>query len=164
MNLRASYSKTLARPSFREFAPYTNFSFVGDFLVTGNPNLERTLIDNFDVRYEWFPSPGELISISGFYKDMTNPIERGFGRFSQTDQSNIIINNVDKAEIYGVEFEMAKNFGFISESLRPLRISGNVAFMESQVDLDSATLVVASRFFKFNYKIFSKSTRLYLKW
>jgi len=146
MNLRAGYARTLARPSFREFAPYTNFAFIGDFTVTGNPNLKRTLIDNYDIRYEWFPTPGELISVSGFYKLLDNPIERGFGFFSQTDQDDIFINNVNQGKAYGIEVEIQKNFGFISEALKPLRIAANFAYIESSVDLDSATVAVAQRF------------------
>ncbi len=147
INLRTAYFRTLARPSFREFAPYTNFSFVGDFTLTGNPDLERTLIDNYDLRLEWFPSAGDVISISGFYKLLKNPIERGFGRFSQTDPDDIFIFNVPEGESYGMEIEVVKNFGFLSESLRPIQLSANFALIESRVDLDSATAEVASGIF-----------------
>ncbi len=146
INLRTAYFRTLARPSFREFAPYTNFSFVGDFNLTGNPDLERTLIDNYDVRLEWFPSPGDVISVSGFYKLLKNPIERGFGRFSQTDPDDIFIFNVPEGQSYGIEIEVVKDFGFIAESLRPVQLSANFALIESRVDLDSATAAVSERF------------------
>jgi hypothetical protein len=54
MNVRLAYTNTLARPTFRELAPYLSFEFVGDFLYVGNPNLKRTLITNYDIRWEWF--------------------------------------------------------------------------------------------------------------
>jgi TonB-dependent receptor len=145
MNLRTGYARTLARPSFREIAPYNNFAFIGDFTFTGNPNLKRTLVDNYDLRYEWFPTPGELVSVSGFYKLLYNPIERGFGRFSQTDQTDIFIYNVDKGTAYGFEVEIQKNFGFIAPALEPLRIGANFSYIESVVDLDSTTRQVAQR-------------------
>ena len=69
MNARAAFGKTLARPLFREKAPgYVSFDFVGGFLFIGNGELQRTLIDNYDLRWEWFTRPGEIIAVSGFYK------------------------------------------------------------------------------------------------
>ncbi|MCB0293904.1 MAG: TonB-dependent receptor, partial [Calditrichaeota bacterium] len=77
MNLRAAYGKTLARPLFREKAPgYASFDFVGGFTFIGNGDLKRTLIDNYDLRWEWFSRPGEILALSGFHKRFQNPIER----------------------------------------------------------------------------------------
>ena len=75
-NMRLAYGRTLARPTFRELAPFSSFAFVGDFILTGNEELKRTLIDNYDLRWEWFPNPGEIHALSGFYKLFQNPIER----------------------------------------------------------------------------------------
>lgn len=57
-NFRASYYRTLARPEFRELAPfdYYDYELLGN--VAGNPSLKRTLIDNADLRYEIYPSAG----------------------------------------------------------------------------------------------------------
>ncbi|MXW03829.1 MAG: outer membrane beta-barrel protein [Gemmatimonadetes bacterium] len=60
MNVRGAYSRTLARPSFRELAPFASFLFVGDYIFVGNSELKRTLIDNYDFRWEWFTRPGEI--------------------------------------------------------------------------------------------------------
>ncbi|MEM9919288.1 MAG: TonB-dependent receptor, partial [Bacteroidota bacterium] len=60
MNLRASATQTLARPNMRELAPFTSFDLIGGFRITGNPNLERTLVQNYDVRWEYYPNPGEV--------------------------------------------------------------------------------------------------------
>jgi outer membrane receptor protein involved in Fe transport len=76
MNLRLAYGRTIARPTFREFAPFESFQFVGDYIERGNPDLTRTRVDNFDLRWEWFVQPGELLSASVFYKDFTDPIRR----------------------------------------------------------------------------------------
>ena len=40
--------------------------------VSGNPTLKNANIQNFDFRYEFYPTPSELISIAAFYKDFTN--------------------------------------------------------------------------------------------
>ena len=76
MNIRAAYTQTLARPTFRELAPYSTFDFVGDFVFAGNSRLKRTLVTNYDIRWEWFMRPGEILAASVFYKNFQNPLER----------------------------------------------------------------------------------------
>lgn len=133
MNLRAGYSRTLARPTFREFAPFASFDFVNDALLVGNPNLERTLIDNADIRWEWYPSYSELISVSLFYKNFSNPIERVLDLRSQNPQFEF--RNVDNGVAYGLEIELRKNFGFVSEALKKLEVGGNLALINSRIDI-----------------------------
>src|SRR5690606_25857478 len=65
-NLRLSASQTLARPEYRELAPVQYRDVIGAENVMGNPNLVRTLIQNADVRWEWYPERGELLSIAVF--------------------------------------------------------------------------------------------------
>lgn len=66
MNVRFSATQTLARPNFREIAPYSTKEFVNDVELQGNPKLQRTLITNYDLRWEWFTNPGEVFAVSGF--------------------------------------------------------------------------------------------------
>lgn len=75
VNIRAAASRTLARPEFRELAPFSFADFAGGYLVVGNPVLQRSRITNFDLRWEWFPRPGAAIAVSGFYKKFKDPIE-----------------------------------------------------------------------------------------
>jgi len=138
MNLRASYNRTLARPTFRELAPFASFAFIGDFVLVGNENLERTLIDNFDVRWELFPTTAEIVSIGAFYKNFTNPIERVFNTAAQNDE--LSFRNVDNASLYGLEFEVRKKLGFISRSLENFRASGNLVLIQSQVDISEGEM------------------------
>ncbi|RMG18186.1 MAG: TonB-dependent receptor [Bacteroidetes bacterium] len=142
MNLRAGYGRTLARPTFREFAPFTSFNFVQDFLLSGNPNLSRTLIDNFDLRWEWYPALDELISVSAFSKRFTNPIEkvieaRAPGSSASAEQ---IYANVDRADALGVEVEFKKNLGFLGAAFSHFQLGGNVSFLRSRVDINADEL------------------------
>lgn len=140
MNIRASYTRTLARPTFRELAPYVTYSFVGDYLYSGNPNLERTLISNYDVRWEWFPNPGEVFSVSGFYKEFQNPLERVI----RTDLGNFAssIQNVDRGMVYGAEFEVRKRLDFLGGFMRHFMVSTNLTLVESEVDIPERELTV----------------------
>jgi outer membrane receptor protein involved in Fe transport len=137
MNLRFSYGKTLARPNFREIAPFKNYDFRGGDSYVGNPSLERTLIDNYDIRWEWFTRPGEIYSVSLFYKRFYNPIEAKI-----LDGVNKILSwsNVPRADVEGIEIEARKNLNFISPSLSDFVFGGNFSYIWSKVDIDSKEL------------------------
>lgn len=76
-NIRAAYYKTVNRPEFRELAPFNFYDFITNYQYSGNDTLVRAKINNFDLRYEYFPKkPGQIVSASVFYKDITNPIEQ----------------------------------------------------------------------------------------
>lgn len=136
MNIRVSYSKTLARPTFRELAPFSSFDFVSDFIFTGNPDLKRTLVTNYDARFEWYVNPGELLAVSAFYKDFVDPIERAI----VSNNNNGQYQNVDEATVYGVELEARKDLKFLPGRLSNLAVSSNLALIHSSVDLPQKEL------------------------
>ncbi|MFV1883658.1 MAG: TonB-dependent receptor domain-containing protein [Balneola sp.] len=133
MNFRAAYTKTLARPTVRELMPLITFDFAGDFLFQGNPRLERTLITNYDFRFEWFPAPGEILAFSAFYKDLEKPMERVIRNDIGNNATSI--QNVPKGRVQGVEFELRKRLGFLTESLDNFTFAGNLTFVHSEVDI-----------------------------
>ena len=137
-NLRAAYSKTLARPTFREIAPFATYDFSTNWIIVGNPELERTLVDNFDFRYEMFPNFGELISIGGFYKSFTNPIELVFNTQAQNEE--LTWRNIESATVYGAEFEIKKKLGFMSNSVNTFNVGGNLTYVFSEVGIDKQEL------------------------
>lgn len=141
MNVRTAYTKTVARPTFRELAPYITFDFVGGLLFQGNADLERTLITNYDVRWEYFTGPGEIIAVSGFYKELQNPLERVI----RTDIGNdaLSIQNVEEGRVYGLEMEIRKNLGFITHGLRHFNLGTNLTFVRSEVSIPELELIVA---------------------
>ena len=139
MLFRAAFSRTLARPTFREMSPYVSYDFVGDNLFRGSATLERTLIENYDLRWEWYPGALEMISASVFYKKLDNPLERVL-RFdiSQNAES---IQNVDEGKVLGAEFEIRKNLGFLVEAFRNVEIIANYARIQSEVTIPEAELI-----------------------
>lgn len=141
MNIRTAYTKTVARPTFRELAPYITFDFVGGLLFQGNAELKRTLITNYDVRWEYFTGPGEIIAISGFYKELQNPLERVI----RTDIGNdaLSIQNVEEGRVYGLEMEIRKNLGFVAHGLRHFNLGTNLTIVRSEVDIPELELTVA---------------------
>lgn len=145
-NLRLGYSKTIARPTFRELAPFPSFYFTGDFVLLGNPNLVRSVIHNYDVRYEIFPETrGDYFAVSGFYKTFQNPIEKTQNPIASNTE--ITFKNVGDAVLYGVELEVSKSLAFINEKsklLQDMKVGANASFMKSQVHIDSLEYAVRS--------------------
>ncbi len=139
INLRVAYARTIARPSFRELAPYASFEFAGDYTLIGNENLERTLIDNVDLRFELSLKPGELVSFDVFYKGFINPIERTFVTTASNDE--LTFENADRADVYGIEFEIRQNLDFIS-ALKNFKIGFNMALVTSIVNIPEDELNV----------------------
>ncbi len=137
MNLRLVYTRTLSRPTFREIAPFASFSPVAPTIV-GNPELKRTLVDNFDFKWEYFMKPGEVISLSLFYKHFTDPIEMVDNPV--TINPEISFQNVNSAQNYGLELEVSKKLDFTG-ILGNFSIGLNFAMIKSVVDIDSLELV-----------------------
>lgn len=141
MNLRAGYNQTLARPNLREIAPFASFDPIIDEFFNGNPTLQKTDIQNLDLRWEYFMNPGEVIAVSAFYKKFDNPI---VVQYLVSTNPEFIYVNADEGEIRGIEFELRKNLGFISESLSPFKLTTNFSIISSSTDVVSNFDVVES--------------------
>ncbi|HEX6306991.1 MAG TPA: TonB-dependent receptor [Longimicrobiales bacterium] len=132
-NLRLSVSRTLARPEYRELADVQYREVLGGDNVRGNPDLRRTLIRNADIRWEWYPSAGEVLSLGVFAKQFDAPIERVYRATSGT--SLITFVNADAADNLGVELEARKRLGFIAEPLESLSAFANATLMRSTIEI-----------------------------
>ena len=100
--LRFASSITQTLPEFKELSPFEYVSPTGR-VTKGNPNLEKSEIYNFDLKYEFFPQRGQLFSATVFQKQIKNPIN-----LSQTRGSSgyfIYSNTGEKVNIYGFELE-----------------------------------------------------------
>ncbi|OJJ17173.1 hypothetical protein BKI52_31175 [marine bacterium AO1-C] len=131
MNLRLAYGRTLARPVFRELAPYASYNAVGGIVEVGNPNLKRSLIDNIDLRWEMYPTPGEIVTLSFFYKRIQDPIATAFSIFAPN--AEITWLNQEDATVLGAELEVRKRLGFIG--LNDFSIGTNITVVTSELNI-----------------------------
>lgn len=143
--IRAAYGKTVNRPEFREWSPFKfyDFDFNADIygslfksvLPKSGQVLETCTIDNLDLRYEFYPSNGEMIHIGAFYKNFINPIEQYI-----LPSSNRLFTfaNAASAYSYGLELDLKKNLGSISSKLKNFNLVANTSFIKSQIKLDFA--------------------------
>jgi hypothetical protein len=147
MNLRASYTKTIARPSFKELSfaeiydPVTSRTFVGGLWpdadnktgkVFWDGDLVSTDIHNIDLRYEAFFERNQMLSISAFYKKFIKPIE--IVQYA-TQAGSFQPRNVGDGEVFGAELEFRVSLGSIAEALRNLTLTSNITYTFSRVEL-----------------------------
>ncbi|CAN5697586.1 TonB-dependent receptor [soil metagenome] len=110
MRLRASASKTISRPQFRELAPQQFRDPDSDRLFFGNPLLQDSKLLNFEARYEWFFARDQRFTLGGFYKKIDNPIEQVGFYTGSDDRLQTGFTNLPKATLYGGEVELQKYF------------------------------------------------------
>ncbi|QDK82585.1 TonB-dependent receptor [Spirosoma sp. KCTC 42546] len=133
-NLRLAYSSSLNRPEFRELAPFSYFDFNLLADIRGNTALKTATIQNIDAKWEFYPTQNELISVSGFYKHFTNPIESFL--LIQANGLAYTFANANAAQNYGVELEVRKGFqNSSSVFLQNLSVVGNVSLIKSTVNV-----------------------------
>jgi outer membrane receptor protein involved in Fe transport len=134
-NLRLAFSSTLNRPEFRELAPYAYYDFNLQADIRGNTTLKTAKIQNVDAKWEFYPTPNELISVTGFYKHFKDPIESFLLPVGGNGLAYTFIN-AGTAQNYGVEMEIRKGFAnAVSPFIQNLTLVGNVSVIKSTVNL-----------------------------
>ena len=146
-NLRFSYSRTIARPSFKELSyaeiydPITGRTFIGGLfedadnsagVVFWDGNLISTNINNYDLRWEIYPTNGQMFSVSGFYKNFINPIE--IVQYA-TQVGAFQPRNVGDGDVYGAEVEVRLDLEPLTHSLKNIMFLMNFTLAESRIQL-----------------------------
>ena len=113
MNVRAAYSKTLNRPELRELCPFGMDNFETGYREVGNTDLIEAKIQNYDLRWELYPGPGELISLGAFYKRFHNPIVKyvypSTGGYEEGPTNGVLLDG-DPGHLSGWETEARLSF------------------------------------------------------
>jgi outer membrane receptor protein involved in Fe transport len=129
---RASYTETVARQTFKELSPILQQEFLGGPIFIGNPDLEMSALKNYDLRADYVPYEGSLVSVSWFKKDLTNPIEyvQRLAAFNFTTAVNY-----PEGELSGFEFEVRQDIGRFFEPMQGLSFGANATLIDSKVTL-----------------------------
>jgi hypothetical protein len=138
--VRLAYAYTVNRPEFRELAPFIYFDFPLNADIIGNRNLTTGNIQNVDARWEYYPSPSELLSFGVFYKHFRNPVENFLREGTLISYTFI---NAKEATSYGVEAEVRKSFSELSNRrfIQNLTFVGNASYIISNVNLGDLVAV-----------------------
>ncbi|MEA1787152.1 outer membrane beta-barrel protein [Arenibacter sp. GZD96] len=130
--IRGSYSRTTARPSFKEASIAEIFDPLTGRIFIGNVELDPTYINNFDLRFEKYGTEGSFFAVSAFYKDFSDPIE--LVAFEQAP-NNFQPRNVSSASVIGAEIEIRQNLGILAPGLKNFDINANYSIIDSSVDM-----------------------------
>lgn len=135
MNVRFAYSYTLARPRFRELAPFLFFDYIRRRAISGNPELLTTHIHNADLRWEWFRGEDEVFAASVFGKQFENPIEQVLAN----SESDATFANAASGNLVGAELEARKALPY------GLRVGANLSLLRSRVQLGEMQLLQTTK-------------------
>nr|WP_314499372.1 outer membrane beta-barrel protein [uncultured Chryseobacterium sp.] len=132
-NLRFAFSKTVTRPVLIETMAIQYINPDNE-TITGNPLIKISDNYNFDLKWEYFPSNKELISVNLFAKRINNAIERSFVSSGDANGVSVTFFNAKKADIAGIELEGIFSLGRLSEDLSKFSLGANATFMYSDVE------------------------------
>lgn len=139
-NLRLSGSQTVIRPELRELSFLNLYDFELNASVQGNPKLERTKATNADLRYEFYPRAGEVLTAGVFYKYFKKPIEQNYSEGSG-GASTFFYLNPDQAKSYGAEVEFRKRLDFL-QGLQNFTLMANAAYIYSRVTTAASNISI----------------------
>lgn len=162
-SLRASFSETVARPSFREMGYYVTVQPGTDERFVGNPQLGLSEVESYDARAEYMHGElGDLVAFSAFYKVVSDPVESIILRNPLDFDSGsaalfrTYFNNPNTARLWGIELEARKSFDFLAllgldfpgiEVFEYLSIGGNFSYIDARVARTEAELARSTAFF-----------------
>lgn len=132
LTLRAAWSRTVARQTFKELTPVVQQEYLGAPIFIGNPALQMSKLENLDLRADLQPVEGSFFSVSWFKKEIDDPIEyaQQYAGFSYTTAVNY-----PEGRLSGVEFEARQQLGLLWEALEGIGIGANCTLIDSEVDL-----------------------------
>lgn len=135
---RTSYTKTLARQTFKELSPVFQQDYIGGPVFIGDPNLEISDVINTDFRIDYAPAPGSLFSVSYFRKEIDNPIEYVEAAQGFTFTRPV---NYPKGKLIGWEAEIRQELKELWRPLAGLQVGGNSTWIDAtvqrpQIELD----------------------------
>ena len=144
VQVRAGFSQTITRPQFQELGAAFFTDTDRDLQIFGNPFLENTETNNFDIRAEYYFGRDQFVTIGGFYKDITNPIEESL--IASGDNVNSTYINAPSAELYGIEFEYEQRFegarllDWAMFDTKDIVLGANYTWSQSEVNADGTVI------------------------
>lgn len=140
--LRLAFGRSVNRPEFREIAPFVYYDFEQVANIYGNTSLKNAYVQNLDLRYEWYPSSGETVTLGGFYKQFSNTIEAQMRQYGSDISYEYV--NTKSARSIGAELDVRKSLKSFEDNstfrfLKDFVLVLNASIIGSQVSTDSPT-------------------------
>lgn len=165
LNIRASYAKSAVRPALIENSSFARFNYLYG-RIQRNTGVVSTIISHYDMRLEWYPSAGEVISAGYFKKHFKNPVEMYLDITNTSGAIDLLTANSDYANVRGWEFDLRKSLGFIHNGwafLGNMYFSGNLTLQESEVQASAFRYATMGSGNDKDGKTYTYRTKTYLK-
>lgn len=135
LQVHAAYTKTLNRPALQELTSYRYYDPIAFMVKIGNPILKAATITNYDAGFNWVPNAGSSVSVSGFYKQIDQPIEYILSSYTSASMM-MKPHNTAPATIQGVELAFKLRLNKISNAsfLSNFSVFGNGVWLKSKVE------------------------------
>ena len=140
-NVRASYTQTLSRPKYAALIANKSFNLADEEATIGDPNTKPATSHNFDLSADYYFRSIGLVSAGLFYKDVSHVNVEALGYLtgaelglsSHADTRFEVTQNLNAydARIWGAEFALQRDFGFIAPWLKCLGFYGNYTYTHS---------------------------------
>lgn len=132
---RIGASRTYTLPQSKEISPYRYVNT--GFSSQGNADLQPSVNYNADITWDYYPSGSELITLTAFYKYVSDPI----ARVEAGNSAGVLKydNIAGHADVGGVEIEIRKNLysHYRDEySLQRLTLGLNSSYIYSRLLID----------------------------
>lgn len=127
-----AYSNSIARPSYYDLVPYQVLVSEDQEIEVGNPNLEASLSNNFDLMLDYYFGGTALVSAGVFFKSIDNWLYEfadnnyEYNGISGWDYRQL--RNGSKAEVSGLEL------GFQTRLLDNFTLMANYTYTDSSTE------------------------------
>lgn len=132
--LRASWTNSVARPAFSESAQIRSVNDDAKTVTESNPGLKALESVNWDASVEhYFPGLG-VLSLAGFYKDITNFTYRTSVANGDPANPGYLLTtyvNGNDGKVSGLEFAYTRRLDFLPSELSNLTFTTNYTLTHS---------------------------------
>ncbi len=135
LNIRAAYTRSFARPDFEKLVPFYLINDDGDEAELGNPDLENTHANSFDLLGEYFFESVGVISAGVFAKLIDGFIYTRITNNGSVEEEQPV--NGNDALLYGFEASFEKQLNFLPSFLSGLGIGGNYTYAHSEAEVET---------------------------
>lgn len=132
--ITASVARTNRRPQLDFLSPALLEAEIGDNDLQGNPALEPETSWGGDLGYEHRLGRTGVIGVNIFYRKIKNLIELANTGVEGSEGPGTFVlqpQNTGDGEVYGIEFDVSTDLGFIG--LSDTGIFGNVSLLDSEI-------------------------------
>jgi TonB-dependent receptor len=146
MLLRATYSTGIARPGFNQVAGAVTVDTSNGIITTGNPNLNPTMGNSFDLDFELYLPHAGIVEIGVFDKAFTNYIvtRTRYGTDPRVPLDPAVqfvtFGNISAAYARGLQAAYHQRFDWLPKPLDGFGVESNVTLVDSRIEeYDAAT-------------------------